>query len=230
MHKAATLCLALLTAAALTPSQTAHRTVAKKTPAGTAPVSPGAAWTSMWQQFGGLSEEQFHKFGYDRLSEDEGKAIFAWILANRASMFCGKVYGPAEKEDLKYVHPFVQTSDDNSTSFVGELRSKLGGTQDVKLAYADSDADLVIQVLAMPLKETTGRESGFVASVTVMAPCKYSVPSGFDQGTSTFNKVTNSYLQVGPDEASVLSRIASSLDVNDFDPIRTQHSQIIKLY
>jgi hypothetical protein len=230
MNRIVALFLFILIAVSLAAAQNSHpKGAATKSAPTTASVAPRAKWNSSWQEFGGVSQEDFQTFGFDSLSTDQGQLIFTWILKNQASLTCGRSYPPSEKEALKQIHPFIEAATTDSGTFVGELRSRIGSTQDVKLAYADSDSDLIVSVMAMPVRSGE-RVSGHMAAVTVLSPCTYIVPSGWSHGTSTFRKIIGHFVQIGPDEATVLARVASSLDVDDFDPVRNEHSTMIKMY
>jgi hypothetical protein len=226
MTKRAVCCFALLTALSFTSGQ-AQQNPPVKTKAPDTAASAHAAGSSVWQDIFGITREQFHTLGYDTLSQEQGKAIGFWFMTNRPILTCGKSYDSEDKEGPKYVHPFIEAANTDATAFVGELRSRIAATRDVRLVYSDTDADLIVSVLAM---STTigGRQSGYVAAVTVLTPCIYSVPSGMGAGTSRFRRFTDGFVDTGPDAASVLSQVASTLDVSDFDPVRAEHSSMLK--
>jgi len=228
MTKRAVCCFALLIAFIPTSGQAPQTNPPVKKLKPEPAIPARATWNATWQSLFGISQEQFHALGYDALSQDQGKTILTWLFTNRHLLSCRKSFGYDDKEGPKHIYPFIEAANTDSATFVGELRSKIGMTQDVKLAYSDSDADIVVNVLAESLKSASGRESGYLAAITLLAPCSYSVPSGMSAGTSTFRKFLDSFVDTGPDEASVLARAASTLDVNDFDPVRTDHSNFMK--
>lgn len=124
----------------------------------------------------------------------------------------------------------MEAASDNANDFVGQLRSRLGSTQDVRLVYSDADADLIVSVLASRDTSTDGRELGYHASVVIDTPCAYSYSLAGDKKADTLRKSVDHLIELGPDMNTVLSSVAAALDVGDFDQIRREHSNLSKFY
>lgn len=193
------------------------------------PVVEKAVWNSGWELIG-ITEADFRTLGFDTQGKEQADKIFSYLATNRPNFTCQKYY--KDKDELKHVHVFVEgnpNGSSNAQEFVGQVRSKLSSIHDVSLVYSNSDADIVVRALALPNQSETNRPFGYTASVVVLIPCTFKSIGGWDKGETTVLRMDDHELILGPTEENVLSRISSTLDVNDFDDVRKEHAASLKL-
>jgi len=176
----------------------------------------------------GIDAEGFRDAGLHSLTPQQATSLFNLIYNARPNLTCDKLYPQKEKDELNYVHLHVSGSD-QASEFVGRLRGKLGSIRDVKLVPSDDDADMIISVLAFA-DEIGSRQVGYIASVIVLLPCTYTVPSGLGKGTDTFRRMSDHLLQTNPSEDDLAAAIANQLDARSFDDRRNQHKTLLKFY
>lgn len=225
------LCLLVVLLSSLTATQClsqSKQTAANPKATVQTPVSPHAEWAQFWDQMIGIDADGFGKAGLNSLSKDQAGSLFNQIYQNRPTLSCQKFYSQKEKGELSFVHLHV-SGPESAGEFVGRLRSKLGAIKDVKLVASDDDADLVVSVLAFS-DEVGSRQVGYIASVIVMTPCTYNVPSGMDKGSDTFRRMNDHFLQTNPREDELAVTISNTLDASSFDFTRNQHKNLLKFY
>lgn len=207
-------------------AQTVHSgTAARKPVAASSPLAiEKAQWDSFWQIVG-ISEDQFHSLGLDTLNLDQGSQLFNWMFSNRATFDCGRSYAPPNaREELKFVHAYVEGGNIDSSDFAAKLKSQLATIQDVQLVPADSAADIIVSVIAIaPASNVPG--ASYIATVNVLRSCTNTIPSGLNQGTSALRQFVDSFVQVAPDEPAVISRVIASLNAGDFEQVRMANAQ-----
>ncbi len=190
-----------------------------------------AVWNAGWEVILGITETDFHTLGFDTQSKEQATQIFTYLAANRPHLTCSKFY--KDKDELKRVHVFVEADSSGSSitsqEFVGQLRSRLSAIHDVSLVYSDSDADIIVKTIAFPTLSESGRQIGFTASIVGLTLCTFKSMSGYDKGEITIRELTTHKLLTGPSEEDILSRASSSLDVGDFDDIRKEHANSLKI-
>jgi hypothetical protein len=201
----------------------------KPRPAGKpAPVVEKAVWNSGWETVLGITEADFRTLGIDAQSKERANQIFSYLMTNRSNFSCEHYY--KNKEELKRVHVFVESSSEGPQEFVGQLRSRLSAIHDVSLVYSDEDADIIVKALGFANEnESTRQTTGYTASVVVLTPCTFRSPGGYDKGEQTVRVLVGHQVSTGPSEENVLSRVSSTLDVSDLDSVRKQHAARLKL-
>jgi hypothetical protein len=205
-----------------TPGSKANQNAARPTP----PAAQYAKWAPLWEAWLGITETEFKAAGLGRLSAQEATNLLSTISSHRPMLTCGPSYGPKETDEYHYVHLYVSGSDADA-EFVGLLRGKLSAIRDVRMVASDDEADLGVSILTIP-NESDSHKFGITASTNIYEPCVYQVNGGLGNGTSKIYKLVDAIINTGPDEDSIASRIANTLDARDFDEIRQNHAQILK--
>jgi hypothetical protein len=219
-------CLTGLTFAMISWAQTAPP---KTTPAKASPV-PMAAWREApWYSILGVEKHEFHTLGLDKLAAADAENLLSYLVLNRPSLSCVKWYPASKKDELKFIHLYVEAGNTNSTELAGNLRSKFSALKDISLVYSDQDADYIVSVLGLA-SHVNGREVGYFVSTTVNEPCTYNAPKGYDQGDTIIRKAVASYVDSGPTQNDIANSIADTVYGRDFDEIRRKHAKQLKSY
>jgi|SRR5271168_878151 len=197
-------------------------------PAAAKPVAP-AAWFPYWKTSIGVTEEEFKNAGLDQLTAPQGNLLWAAVYGHRPYLDCGPTYVAAQKDENNFVHIFA-TGNASDVEFVGRLRLKLSAIKDVKMVSSADDADLIISILTVS-NEVGSTRVGLTVATSVSEICTMKTPS--DGAGSKFNHSIDALINTGPDEEGIASRIASrianSVEASDFDTVRQNHAQMLKL-
>lgn len=192
-------------------------------PVATKPVTR-AVWFPFWQTSIGVTEEEFKKSGLDQLTEPEGDSLWSTVYNHRPYLSCGPSYTPQLKDEYNFVHIFV-TGNTSDAEFVGRLRLKISAVKDVKMASSSDDADLTINILTV-WNVVGGTQIGITVGTTVSEMCTLQTPAGED--ASKLTHLLDSFINAGPNEDDITSRIANSVEASDFDAVRQSHAKVLK--
>ena len=219
--------IVIFTAAVCTSGQVTRDKLPSKNAAGTESTPQHAKWEPFWESLYGITETEFNEAGLNHLTTLQSKTLSATLLKHRPTFSCGPSFGPKELDEYHYVHLHV-SGPDSDAAFVGLLRSKLAAIRDVRMVPSDENADLSVTVLTVK-NEVGAREIGLTVSTGIYESCVYQPNGWLGNGSTQFKRLIDALLNAGNTDDAVATRIANTVEAREFDDVRTNHAQILKV-
>ncbi len=143
-----------------------------------------ARWSAAVEENIGMSKSQFESMGLRKLTAEEFAQLFLWAYESRSKAIvgarateltytCGRSDRPADPAAYQKVKVYLDMGEKTPSELASGIRQRVRGMSDVEIVYTESDADIVLSVLAYQNESKAGYQLGYTVSIVSAEPCEW---------------------------------------------------------